>query len=242
MENDRKIRIAQGETELPPGMEPDDGMSWEDGAVESMQAQAAQRGQPMVSSSSSDVSMEAQQEAIRRQRMQEEQQQGATGVQIVPGQWSRERLTAITDGPVSTSPTSTSSRSPSSPAKVMDPAEVVETRKVSITPPVARPGDEQQTRPQANAGPRLPSTVMQEQERKRAREEQEAEEARKKANPSRPVNAAEQRQGGGKLRKERDRGEVTTDDEGSKDKKKKGGVFGFLRKKDKSKDKNKDKK
>lgn len=210
-------------------MEPDDGMSWEDGAVESIQAKAAQPA--TVPSSGSDSSMEAQQDVLRQRRMQEEQQRAAApGVQIVPGQGSRERLNAITDGPISVSPTSASSRSPSSPSKVMDPAEVVETRKVSITPAVAR-SDEDQPRSQANAGPRLPSAMMQAQERKRAREELEAEEAqRKKANksPSRPGDATDQRQGGGKLRKERDRGDANTDDEGSKDKKKKPSVFGVL--------------
>lgn len=240
LEQERKQKMEG--IDLPPGMEPDDGMSWEDGAVESIQAKSPQGpGQVVLTSSSSDLSMEGQQqEAMRRQQQQREQQNaGASGVEIVlRSQTSRERLTE-----------SSTSGSPTSPgSKVMDPAQVTETRKVSITPPVARSADDYQPQLQPSNGPLLPSSIMQqqEQERKRTREEIEAlEEAqRKKANkgPSRPNSAAEQRQSTGKLRKERDRGEVPTDDEGGKDKKKKSGVFGVLfnrGKKDKSKDKDK---
>lgn len=137
-----------------------------------------------------------------------------------------------------------SSGSPTSPvAKVMDPAAVTETRKMSITPPVARSVDEFQP-----SGPLLPSEVMRQQseERKRTRDEIEAleQEQRKKANKGnvRPAGGApEQKPAPSKLRKERDhRSDAPTDDENGKDKKKKGGVLAglFGRKKDKGKEKN----
>lgn len=248
-EQERERALAEGAA--PLGMEPDDGMSWEDGAVEGMQSRPQQPTQIVVASSSSEMSFEEQQNAARRQqqqqqvlsqqRVQDDRQRtitpngqgGQTGQ--LRTQTSRERLAGTPDGAASGSPTS--------PSKIMDPAQVTETRKVSITPAVARSADDHS--PQRE-GPLLPSAIMQQQseERKRTREEIEALEdaQRKKANkgPSRPVSSAsDQKPSPGKLRKERDRGEVTTDDD-SKDKKKKaGGVFGglFGRKKDKGKDK-----
>ena len=142
--------------------------------------------------------------------------------------------------------------SPTKPA--LDPERAVETRKLSMTPPVART-DEAQPSVQAsssNVGPLLPSEVMQKQteERKRTRQEIEAleEAARKKVSTGRALvssPAPEQmvaRAGPSKLRKERDVASSTDDESGKeKDKKKKsGGVFGGLfRRKDKEKDKSK---
>lgn len=248
IENERRQKMAEAGGDLPPGMEPDDGMSWEDGAVEILQSESSPggaQGQVIITSSPTDMSLETQQqEAVQRQRAQEDQQRaGAPADIVLRSQTSRERLAASQDRSASVSPTSSVTR-------VMDPAQVKETRKVSITPPVARPADDNQPQTQS-AGPLLPSAIMQQQEheRKRTREEIEAlEEAqRKKANkgPQRPAgSSSEQRQAPAKLRKERDRtGDVTTDDESGKDKKKKGGVFGALfggrNKKDKSKDREK---
>ncbi|KAI0693483.1 hypothetical protein BC835DRAFT_1415887 [Cytidiella melzeri] len=226
----------------PPGMEPDDGISWEDGAVEGMQG-----AQVVVSSANSQMNVAdsphdparrqlQQQQAMAQQRAQDDRQRNAaSGSQptVLRSQSSKERLAGGQDTSASSSPTS--------PGKVMDPAQVTETRKVSITPPVARSADDHSP---ARDGPLLPSAIMQQQqeERKRTREEIEAlEEAqRKKANksPSRSASSASDPKQAGKLRK--DRGEITTDDEGGKDKKKKSsGVFGglFGRKKDKGKEK-----
>lgn len=231
-------------TDMPSGMEPDDGMSWEEGAVESMQAQAQQARAQAHVVVTSPPAMEDQQEVMHRQqqqqlqmaqqRLQEEHQRNLTAAQTgqLGTQTSRERTGATQDGVAPVSPTS--------PKVVMDPAQVTETRKVSITPPVARSADDHQS-----SGPILPSTFMQQQseERKRTREEIEAleNEQRKKANKGngRPSSAVSEQQKSppSKLRKERS--EVPTDDEGGKDKKKKGGVLAglFGRKKDKSKDK-----
>lgn len=223
-------------------MEPDDGMSWEDGAAESLQAgQARLPAQVIVTSSSSEMSVdEPQAESPQKQVQQraQERPRGAESGGLSPQlrtQTSRERLTTALDAPTSNSPTA--------PTKIMDPAQVTETRKVSITPPVARSVDDHSP---SRDGPLLPSDIMkrQQEERKRTREEIEAlEEAQRKKTakgPARSAGSSDQKPAPGKLRKERDRGEVSADEDGSKDKKKKtGGVFGglFGRKKDKGKDK-----
>ncbi|EKM59031.1 uncharacterized protein PHACADRAFT_249196 [Phanerochaete carnosa HHB-10118-sp] len=235
------------DAELPPGMEPDDGISWEEGTVESMRTeQQKSQDQVVVTSSAPDGGLEQQQQdAIRKQemiqqRLQQEQQRtispAAQQPLAVPTSTSQEQSAVSQTDVASSSPTS-------SVSKVMDPAAVTETRKVSITPAVARSVDEFQP-----SGPLLPSEVVRQrpEERKRTREEIEAleQDQRKKANKGngRPSGGApEQKASPAKLRKERDsRTESTTDDEGSKDKKKKGGVLAglFGRKKDKSKDKN----
>jgi hypothetical protein len=230
---------------LPPGMEPDDGISWEEGAVEAVRAQAGRpEAQIVVTASASEISLEEQenirrqqqqQQQIAQQRLQEERQRSAVAVAQPPQirtQTSRERL-AGQEGTASGSPTSSASR-------VLDPAQVTETRKVSITPPVARSVDEHQP-----SGTLLPSDIMRQHsdERKRTRDEIEAleQEQRKKANKAnnRPGSASEQKASPGKLRKDRDRSDSVTDDEGGKDKKKKVGVLAglFGRKKDKGKEK-----
>ncbi|KAI0084194.1 hypothetical protein BDY19DRAFT_898933 [Irpex rosettiformis] len=225
-----------------PGMEPDDGMSWEDGAVERIQAGEAQvivtsaNSQMSVDVSPRDPSQLQDQQVIALQRAQDDQQRGAAQPAQPPPQVSRERPAGGKQDS-STSP-------PTSPGKVLDPAQATETRKVSITPSVARSVDDHSP---AQNGPLLPSAIMQQQheERKRTREEIEAlEEAqRKKANkgPSRSSTSTPEQKQPGKLRKDRDRSDISTDDAGGKDKdkKKKSGVFGglFGRNKGKGKDK-----
>ncbi|KAI0269365.1 hypothetical protein BC834DRAFT_1017379 [Gloeopeniophorella convolvens] len=151
---------------------------------------------------------------------------------------SRERLGLPQDS------ASVSSTSPGS-ARSMDPADASETKKITMTPSVARDSpqrNEPSRQAQAQAeGPILPSEVMQrqEEERKRVREEiGSLEDARKKAkSPSsgpggRPTN------GPAKLRKEPQSGDEDSGRE--KDKKgKSGGLFGrlFDRRKDKHKEK-----
>ncbi|KAI0765553.1 hypothetical protein BC629DRAFT_1541037 [Irpex lacteus] len=221
----------------PPGMEPDDGMSWEDGAVERIQAGDAQ---VIVTSANSPTSVDGSPRDATRGQLQDQQVialQRAQDNAAASGQQSPLRSQTSPGG----SQEGTTTTPPTSPGKVLDPAQATETRKVSITPSVARSVDDHA----ATQGPLLPSAIMQQQheERKRTREEIEAlEEAqRKKANkstarPSSSSSASDQKQPS-KLRKDRDRGDVTTDDEGGKDKdkKKKSGVFGglFGRKKDK---------
>ena len=246
---EERERAARGEPggPQPGGMEPDDGMSWEDGAAEEMQRERHQQQQQQQPPPPAQIQID---DSLR--------QQGGVPqgtVQPLRTQPARDKLVIMQDEPAP--------ESPSSPGRTMDPAQVTETRKLSMTPPVARSAEYDAS---AQSGPLLPSAIMQQQsdERKRTREEIEAleEAARKKANlnAGRPASAASQgkvtstvtigdsgstgKVGGGKLRKERDRGNDTTDDEGGKDKdkkKKSGGVFGGLFGRKKDKDKSKDK-
>ncbi|CAL1699438.1 unnamed protein product [Somion occarium] len=233
-EQELERRFAEDTAGLPQGMEPDDGMSWEDGAVEDMQAKQLQLQQQQRAA---DVDKD-------ERRDPQPQAPPSPGQDIAAAQ--KQRVAIIPDDPISTSPTS---------PKTKDPIQATETKKLSLTPAVARDtpsAERQQTQPQP-PGPLLPSAIMQQQheDRKRTREEIEALEdaQRKKANKGKgPAgsgynSAPEQSRppGGAKLRKERDRDVAATDDESNKDKKKKsgGGVFGglFGRRKDKGKDK-----
>ncbi|KAK0448183.1 hypothetical protein EV421DRAFT_1786212 [Armillaria borealis] len=162
------------------------------------------------------------------------------------------QLAARTDaqaaGPTRTlrSPSSQERLVQSSPTslKNLDPAEVIETRKLTATPSIARDSDE--TLKHACA---VMQQRQQEEERKRLREEEDEAARKKQKGKERmapPISSAGVSQGkpspgttsgGGKLRKER-----TESDDDGKDKKKKGGMFSiFGRKKDKNgggKDKN----
>ncbi|PIL36574.1 hypothetical protein GSI_00263 [Ganoderma sinense ZZ0214-1] len=246
-ERERTTRGEQGPVQAG-GMEPDDGMSWEDGAVEEMQRerqQQPQQQQPPVPNQIDDPSR--QQGGVP--------QSAAQSQSLRAQQPPRDKLVVMQD--------ESSPISPTSPGRTLDPAQATETRKLSMTPPVARTSEYEAS---AQNGPLLPSAIMQQQseERKRTREEIEAleEAARKKANvnAARPTNGAPQgkvattvsanepgttgRSSGAKLRKERDRGHDTTDDESGKEKdkkKKSGGVFGGLFGRKKDKDKGKDK-
>ena len=244
-ERERIIRGEQGPVQSG-GMEPDDGMSWEDGAVEEMQRERQQQQPPPPAPVQTD-------DTSRQQGAP----QSAAQPQTLLTQAPRDNLVVVQDE------SSSSPISPASPGRNMDPAQATETRKLTMTPPVARPSEYEAP---VQSGPLLPSAIMQQQsdERKRTREEIEAlkEAARKKVNLSagRPTNVTPQgkvastvlagepastgRSGGAKLRKDRDRGHDTTDDESGreKDKKKKsGGVFGGLFGRKKDKDKGKDK-
>ncbi|KZT20594.1 hypothetical protein NEOLEDRAFT_1100616 [Neolentinus lepideus HHB14362 ss-1] len=212
-------------------MEPDDGMSWEDGAAEEMQ-QGRVRMQAQAA--------QGQQTALQPSQQQPQTQQAQQQAGQMQSQGSRERLAVAGD--------SARAASPSSPgAKSLDPAHATDTVKLSVTPPIVRDGAmvEQQMQAQqlqqASSGPLLPSDIMryQEEQRKRQREEIEAleAEARKRANKmkEKPVSLTPESRssGGAKLRKERE-----VEDE-SKEKKKKGGMLSglFGRRKDKGKDK-----
>lgn len=214
------------------GTEPDDGMSWEDGAVEENQRERQQQQQPPAQIQVDDMSRQAGPQVA---------------VQPLRTQTPRDKLIVMKDEASPISPVSPGGRT-------LDPAQATETRKLSMTPPVARTDD---LSAQAPGGPLLPSAIMHQQseERKRTREEIEAleEAARKKANidvgagrgkVTSIVTAGEPpKAGGAKLRKDRERVQDTTDDESGKEKEKKkksGGVFGGLfgrGKKDKTKEK-----
>ncbi|KAI0637597.1 hypothetical protein C8Q77DRAFT_1205752 [Trametes polyzona] len=232
---DERERTLNGSQAAPLGMEPDDGMSWEDGAAEEMQRERLQNQGAQIQVEDLDPArkdsgvLSPRDEAVQPLR-------------------TRDKLIIVQDEAAPTSP--------SSPGRTMDPAQATETRKLSMTPAVARTDEYAGS---SQGGPLLPSAIMQQQseERKRTREEIEAleEAARKKAAiagsqgaPRAKVTStvsvgdpAPAKSSGGKLRKDRDRSHETTDDESGKekDKKKKGGVFGglFGRKKDKEKGK-----
>ncbi|KAG5643245.1 hypothetical protein DXG03_001295 [Asterophora parasitica] len=194
----------------PAGMEPDDGMDWDDSVVEEIQARQLQL-QAQVSAIPSALQAGAareqqqrQEQAIQQQReiaakIQQQQQQQHAPVQTLRASNSRERMQ-------------------------VDPAEVTETRKLTVTPNIAR-GDE--------GKPYLPSEVIEKQQ-ERARDDEVSDDSRRrvkgKEKMAPPVSSASlvRPPQGGKLRKERDH----SDDDGGKKKK---GVFGglFGRKKDK---------
>lgn len=230
-EQERERELAQGGPLA--GMEPDDGMSWEDGAV--MDVQTRQQVEP--------VETQPQQAGQSRQPLQlDNAQQQLSPVASSPQKDSpqaamqrqamADRVTIIPDAtPVSTG------------AKTMDPTQAAETRKISITPAVARERPvEEPVQQQQQGGPLLPSAILQQQqeERKRTREEIEAleEAARKKAKGKPPAEQGKP-SGGAKLRKERAPEPVSSTDDESTKKKKGGGVFGglFGRRKDKGRDK-----
>lgn len=74
-QEEREMSMKGGVEEMPLGMEPDDGMSWEEGAVERMQAQAQQSrsaAQVMVTSPTSDLE---EPNAARRQQQLAQQRQ-----------------------------------------------------------------------------------------------------------------------------------------------------------------------
>ncbi|TFK45498.1 hypothetical protein OE88DRAFT_1669219 [Heliocybe sulcata] len=202
-------------------MEPDDGMSWEDGAAEEIQR--ARAGMPATQTLPPTPQVSPQQ----YQGQQAQQQAG-----LLQTLSTRDRLAAGGDA------------AQTSPQRSLDPAQATDTVKLSVTPPIVRDGvmAEQQRQgqsgsPGSSPGPLLPSDIMrqQEEQRKRQREEIEAleAEARKRANKMKEKTGSptpESRAGGaGKLRKERE-----SEDE-SREKKKKGGMLSglFGRRKDK---------
>ena len=197
---------AQMESQIQQ-MEPDDGMSWEDGAMEEIQRQA--------------LAVSSTQKQIRFADIQGQHPSQSPVQQILhPSQQSTNE----------TSPTLSTSPKPSDPALVTD------TRKVTVTPSIARDpalvGDEPPQRPQpAQPVTLLPSAIMaqQEAERKRTREEIEALEAAQKKARGKITPDQHRPQPTGKLRKERNEPEEETKE------KKRSGIFGiFARKKDKS--------
>ncbi|KAH0839483.1 hypothetical protein J3R83DRAFT_295 [Lanmaoa asiatica] len=239
-------------------MEPDDGMSWDDSAAEDMQTRNAPKKKeqqmlmtpgmlrpgalqqkPLQQQQQQAASQQQQQEMIiAQQRQQQQQEQQILSQQALHRQGSWDRLSP--------------EKKSSSPSKSADLIDVAETRKLSATPSIVR--DEPAKSFSGNAGPIIPSAVMQQREddRKRTREEIDAlEEAAKKklkgkekdkatlVSSSAPLSNQPLKSshlGAGKLRKDRD----SNDDEAKekKEKKGRGGVFGlFGRKKDKNKDK-----
>ena len=255
--------LAEQERREAGGGDSDDGMSWEEalpdrshlpGSSEEQRRQQELHAQQLQQQKQHlQQQQEAEQQAAQQQRQQIEEQrrqqqlitqmmahqaaaapstQGTTGLSIRTPE-SREQLVPPQDTSTSTSTSPSSSNSPRS----IDPAEALETKKISLTPLVVQDTDQRgQAQPRSGA-PLLPSEVMQRQEedRKRTREEIGAlEDARKK---TKSPSTSRTNGGPAKLRKE-----PQSDDDSGKEKDKKGksgGLFGrlFDRRKDKHRDK-----
>jgi hypothetical protein len=200
----RDMEVNMADSQM---MEPEDPMGWDERAAAEMQAQA--RAQAAAAAAANARALPSSQAAMSRaspsQQQPQQQQQ-----QDLRQQTSRERL--------QTSPAGNSSRQASSPTRMIDPAEAgEETRKITMTPSVARDEPQQQqqqpqqqmyqsssqtaVRPSPGAtastassgGPLLPSDVMrrQDEERKRTREEIETlEDAQRKKNRGGPVSSS----------------------------------------------------
>lgn len=221
-------------------MEPDDGMSWDDGVAEGIQARALQNIQTnAISGPRIDLQQQQQQQQSpqAQQYMADQQalvhQQPQAPTQTLRPQTSRERLLALQDN--------AKPPSPSSPgAKGIDPAEVTETRKLTVTPTIIR--DHEQlatgTAPLNASAPLLPSAIMQKQdeERKRMRGDIEAleEASRKKVKPGKdndkpaPLTTTTVQKSDGSPTATKLRKDPQVDEENFKEKKKKGGLFSGL--------------
>ncbi|KAJ3904149.1 hypothetical protein F5879DRAFT_989479 [Lentinula edodes] len=245
-EEQEELRLAEerkklGTIGIPMTMEPDDGMRWDDSAVEGMRArQMAPRSvaeplsniRPIPSDALQHQQQLPQQQQVQQQRQQALAQQqpqvlvASPEPQILRTSGSRERLAQPQDSPTS-----------SNSAHRRDPLEQQDTVRMTMTPSIVRD-------PEGTSTP-VP-LQKQEEERKRLREEESEDSLRKRAKGKEPqkmappVSSASYAKSvsaggsGSKLRKERDT-------EGDDGKKKKSSVFGgiFGRKKDKDKkDKN----
>lgn len=197
---------AQMESQLQQ-MEPDDGMSWEDGAAEEMQRQPQTIASTLKPIRSTEIHEQSLSQPLIQQIIQPTQQ-----------------LTSETSPTLSTS------------SKPTDPVLVTETRKLTVTPSIARDPALVTEEPAQRSQPAQPTTLLpsaimaqQEAERKRTREEIEALEAAQKKARNKITPDQQRPQPGGKLRKDRNEPEEETKE------KKRGGLFGiFGRRKDKS--------
>ncbi|KAJ3929847.1 MAG: hypothetical protein NXY57DRAFT_976713 [Lentinula lateritia] len=246
-EEQEELRLAEerkklGTNGMPMTMEHDDGMRWDDSAVEGMRArQMALRSVaeppsniwPSPSDAPQHQQQLPQQQQVQQQRQQALAQQQQPQVlvaspepQILRTSGSREKLAQPQDSPTS-----------SNSAHRRDPFEQQDTVRMTMTPSIVRD-------PEGTSTP-VP-LQKQEEERKRLREEESEDSLRKRAKGKEPqkmappvssasyAKSASAGGSGSKLRKERDT-------EGDDGKKKKSSVFGgiFGRKKDKDKkDKN----
>jgi hypothetical protein len=255
---------ALAEQERRGSGDSDDGMSWEEALPDPSRApvptEDQRRQQELQVQQLQQLQLqqqqEAEQQAIQQQQQQQRQQieeqrrqqqivaqtmaRQAAAATSTPGpaglslrhQGSREQLVLPQDTSAASVPPSSSS------ARSMDPIDASETKKLTVTPLLVQDNN-QRGQPTRSIAPMLPSEVMQrqEEERKRTREEIEAleEASRKKAKSPSGVRTTG---GSAKLRKD----PQSSEDEGGKDKDKKGksgGLFGrlFDRRKDKHKEK-----
>ena len=236
--------------------EMEDGIMWDEAGPEEMQNRQAFTGQgPAIPESLQPGSLreQQQQQMLRAQQLQQVQQQELLAQQqrqqqeqqlLQQQQQQREvaQQASRQQAQIQVQPLRPSnsqdqvvqeaSTTQGQPARRIDPAEATETRKMTVTPTIAREYDER-----APGQPYLPSSII-DDERKRSRDDDGSDDSSKKKAKSKdkmaaPVSSATyNKQQPAKLRKDPgSRGSIsggeTTDDEG-KDKKKKGSVFGGL--------------
>lgn len=240
------------------GVEIDDGMIWDDGVIEDIQPGPVPGGLPIPDALQPGSLREQQQQQLLRAQQQQQQElfsQQQQQQQILlqrEAELAQQQTEAENHQQQQQRQQQEPSRPSSSQEKLVqdapapqaqgprriDPAEITETRKVSVTPTIAREIDD---RPVGR--PTLPSVIV-EEERKRNRDDESPDESTKKKSKGKmppPVSSATyNKPQPAKLRKERStssNGDTT--DEEVNPKKKKGSVFGglFTRKKEKVKDK-----
>ncbi|KAI0250595.1 hypothetical protein BJV78DRAFT_1218799 [Lactifluus subvellereus] len=262
--------LAEQERRGGGGAESDDGLSWEEplpdrvralAATEEHRLQQELRAQQLQQQTQQQLlqQREVEQQAAQLHQQQQRQQieEQRRQQQLITQTMARQAAASPTQGLggpsihapdsreqlISPHDTSASMSSSSNSARSMDPADALETKKISMTPLVAQDSSQRSQLPRQGpprtSGPMLPSEVLQRQEdeRKRTREEIGAlEEAARKKVKSPPGSRSNS--GPAKLRKD----PQPSDDESGREKEKRGktgGLFGrlFDRRRDKHKEK-----
>ncbi|KAF8185197.1 hypothetical protein BJ912DRAFT_1144388 [Pholiota molesta] len=245
---------SMDEDDIASSMDQDDGMQWDDtpADLQNRQLQANQGPAipdalhlaPFASIKSTTATATASTETSPATGQQPQQltPQAMQAADALQKQQQQPQAIQQMQQPQQTLRTSSSreklSQDSSSINSVRDPAEATETRKMTVTPTIAREFDER-----APNQPYLPSIALEEERNKRLRDEdsQSDDSSKKKAKGKEkmaaPVSSATyNKQAAGKLRKEQSKSD--TEDEG---KKKKVSVFrGLFGKKEKEKEKSKD--
>ncbi|KAJ7595076.1 hypothetical protein C8J56DRAFT_456317 [Mycena floridula] len=227
-------------------MDIDDGMPWDDNAAE-LQQQGRQGnvvgGRPSPEQQRQQQEM-LQQQQLQQQQIQQQQQQIQQQQQQQQQQMQREKLLAqqaAAQAEAQAQQQRSLSSSTSRERLAVDPADVTETRKLTVTPNIARESDESSSYGPSQSVSSNGGSQKTDESSKRLREEESDESLRKRSKGKdkmgAPVSSASLNKPNGKLRKERDsKSDASQSDDEGKDKKKKGvfgGLFGRKSKKDK---------
>ena len=215
-------------------MEEDDGMEWD----EDLSATPVQSSTIPDALQPGSLRELREQQKLRAQQMQQVQRQENELVvqqeQLLLQQQAEQATQQVIQAQQQALRTSSPRETLSEELKRIDPAEVTETLKVTVTPIIARDYDE---RPVVDQQPHTPSIQKDDERTKRIVNDESSDESlKKRARTATPVSSVMYNKSSpAKLRKELSReSKDTTDDEG-KDKKKKSSMFGglFGRKKEK---------
>ncbi|KAG2014196.1 hypothetical protein CC2G_011038 [Coprinopsis cinerea AmutBmut pab1-1] len=227
-------------------MEAEDPMKWDDSAVAAQQQQQMQQQQQQQQQAINNIpaallpggaSREHQQQAaLRAQQQQQLEQQREEQVrqQQMQQQMQQQELQQRQMEQQQQAAKQQDGSSESSGSRRIDPLEATETRKLTVTPTIAREDE------RAPGQPYLPSAIQEDERLKRQREEEAEESLRKKAKgkdkmpPPVSSTQATPTKSGGKLRKEPSK--EKEEEEGKGKKKKSGFLSGMFRKKDKKGD------